>query len=98
MPQQVVDISSSRSPKKSSGKPAPKPGPKPAVLVAVGLGLVLAIFILLRFVFFRAADGNQAVPYDSAKQRSVPGANGGAAGGTKSQGSNVPRGLPGDGG
>ena len=98
----VVDISNSPRPKKSGGKPPPKPGPKPAVLVGVGIGLVIALIILLRFVFFKAADSNSVAPYDAPKGRTIQGANGGASGGARGRsgggGTNVPKGLPSDGG
>ncbi len=91
----VVDISNSRSTKKSPGKPKPKPGPKPGLLIGVIAALVLSAGFLVWFFMLRGgADAKEAAPYGP----SVRGANGGGAGSTAPTRSKVAPGLPGDGG
>jgi hypothetical protein len=95
----VIDISNSRSPKKSGGKtPPPKSGPKPAVLIGIGVGLLLAAIFLIRFMMTSGADSNAVAPYNAPQKRNINGATGGAAGGAGATGSRVAPGLPGDGG
>ena len=95
----VVDISNSRSPKKSGGKtPPPKPGPKPAVLIGIGVGLLLAAIFLIRFMMTSGADSKAVAPYNAPQKRSLNGSAGGGSGGAGSTGAHVAPGLPGDGG
>lgn len=94
----VVDISNSRSPKKTPGKPKPPPGPKPALIFGVSAAVILSILFLVWFFALRGgADGKAVAPYNTPT-RNLNGANGGAAGGAGAAGTRVAPGLPGDGG
>ena len=91
----VLDISSSRSPKKSTGKPKPPAGPKPGVLIGLGIAAVLAVSFAVWFFAFRGgASSSEAAPYNNST-RNLNAPAGGTSGNRSGTGSRVAPGLPG---
>lgn len=101
----IVDISNKRTPNKSSGKPSgSRRPPKAGVLIGLGVAAALAVLFLVWYFLLRGGASSKVIaPYEPTGRTAPRGPAGGATGGGgnnggRSRGTNVPRGLPGDGG